>query len=157
MQTAPIPTIEQLNAELDQLRNEIEELRVSLARELRTERLVIVHPVDGRELITTRVLGDSVSLNVEWMRDVASVALSSGYDDSVTDLGVDAGDNANVSLILGGAVVAGLDANAGRAHSIEVTSQLRLEQQSWAADGSTRLRPDRAVTLDALDGLRTER
>ena len=53
-------------AELLDLRSEIVQLRADLAREVRTERLAVIHPDDGRELISTKVLANSISLRVAW-------------------------------------------------------------------------------------------
>jgi hypothetical protein len=39
---------------------------LAMRHEIRTERLVVVHPDDGRELIHSEVLGGSVSLNVQF-------------------------------------------------------------------------------------------
>ena len=59
--------LQELRNEVDDLRRNIELLRAELAYEVRTERLVVVHPVDGRELITTTLLARSVTLNVSWL------------------------------------------------------------------------------------------
>jgi hypothetical protein len=56
-----------LRAELDGLRAELDGLRTELATEVRTERIAVVHPDDGRELIYTDRLPDSIALNVGWL------------------------------------------------------------------------------------------
>ena len=40
---------------------------LAMRKELRTERLVVVHPDDGRELITTDLLPSSIALRVAWL------------------------------------------------------------------------------------------
>lgn len=71
-------------AELLALRTDNEALRKSLAKEVRTERLAVVHPDDGRELVWTDVLPECVSLTVSWLpldaRNCASAAIVSARD-----------------------------------------------------------------------------
>lgn len=54
-------------AELLELRATVDQLRASLAKEIRTERLVVVHPDDGRELVHTERLPGSIALKVNWL------------------------------------------------------------------------------------------
>lgn len=77
--------LEQLRQEVVDLRLNIELLRAELAREVRTERLVVVHPDDGRALIATEVRTGSVALQVAWLPASdprhADAALVSGVDE----------------------------------------------------------------------------
>lgn len=73
---------------------EIAELRASLAKEIRTESLVVVHPDDGRELIYTDRLADSIALRLNWLTDPADEQ----YAQVVMTAGVESGGDASVYL-----------------------------------------------------------
>lgn len=70
----------QLRHDIDELRSELAALRAELAREVRTERLVVVHPDDGRELVATTVLAEAVTLTVQWEPDEAAVMIGSDHE-----------------------------------------------------------------------------
>jgi hypothetical protein len=74
-------TMRQLRGEVDELRAIVDGLRAELAREVRTERLVVVHPEDGRELVATRVLDGSVTLQVRWDEQAPQVSIGAGAED----------------------------------------------------------------------------
>jgi hypothetical protein len=74
---------EHLHREIVELRAELEQLKASLAREVRTERLSVVHPDDGREVVYTTRRDESISLDVCWRSDepgFPSVQVSSGRE-----------------------------------------------------------------------------
>ena len=87
-----------LCAELLEVRSQLRELRANLAKEIRTERLAVVHPDDGRELISTKVLPNSISLRVAWGSTADAEtglvsAAESGDDVSTADVYVGGGGN----------------------------------------------------------------
>ncbi|MCU1359097.1 MAG: hypothetical protein JWN99_386 [Ilumatobacteraceae bacterium] len=123
-QTAAVePTVaEFLHREIVAVRAELAELRAGLQHEVRTQRLVVIHPDDGRELVYTHRLPDSIGLKVCWHDDdpqFPSVAMMSGCEsDDLCDAGL--------SVIVGGnsaAWIGGVHRNDGHAHGdMTVTS-----------------------------------
>lgn len=74
--------VDDLRAEVAVLRAELAAFRAEMAREVRTERLAVVHPSDGRELIATNLCSDFVELRVEWGEgDDPSIAIGAGAED----------------------------------------------------------------------------
>jgi hypothetical protein len=116
----------ELNLEVSELRTDNESLRASLAKEVRTERLAIVHPDDGRELVYTEVLGGSISLNVQF-RDYkhahqTSVALVSCDDNE---------GEAYVSLAAQEEIVAMVSATASSTdHTSSIAGDLMLQTET---------------------------
>ena len=70
--------VKHLSAEIGRLHAELAEFRAELAREVRTQRLAVVEPVVGRELLYTTVGDDGLSLRVEWLPDQCYVAIEVG-------------------------------------------------------------------------------
>lgn len=60
---------EHLHREIVALRGELAQLRADLATEIRTERLTVVHPHDGRELLHTLTNDGMFSLRLNWSAD----------------------------------------------------------------------------------------
>lgn len=145
-------------AELEQLRNEvaalrlnIELLRAELAREVRTESLVVVHPDDGHELITTKVRATSVSLQVAWLPSsdprYASAVLTAGVDEEGDTTGTAdvyvAGPNTCGQLMCTNRTL------EQGSHSVGEYTSLSLESDKWrdAALGKPEVGPT-SVHLD---------
>lgn len=61
--------VEHLSHEVGRLQKEFSDLRADLATEVRTQRLAVVHPIDGRELIYTHTAADGIALQAQWHPD----------------------------------------------------------------------------------------
>ena len=117
-------------AKLDQAGDELAEFvqaicgeLLAMRKELRTERLVVTHPEDGRELISTTVLPESISLDVHF-REVGHDHLS-----SVAIVSVDEHEGeAYVSLSARDEIVTMLSATADSTeHRSTITGDLMLQ------------------------------
>ena len=138
---SPAPTIKALVFNVRLLAAEL----VAMRRELRTERLVVVHPDDGRELVYTEVLGSSVSLNVQFYEEGhdhhSDVALVSVDDDE---------GEAHVSLAGREDIVAMLSANnCTTDYERSSTGDLMLQTETRHRNASDVERRPRTETLTA--------
>lgn len=119
---------EQLRREVAELRHELALLREDLRREVRTERLAVVDPVDGRELVWTETRPASAGLHVRW-DDAAECALVAGREsDNPGDatLSLSAGEEIAVMLS------AALFERAGRS---AVRGDLCIQDGEWVENG----------------------
>lgn len=137
-----------LRGEVEQLRAELAALRAELAREVRTERLTVVHPDDGRPLVFTQRLDDSITLHVRWsdLDEQPAVELTSGVED---------GGEASIGVLSHGTVVGALEVAP-----VEISHGVRRHQPSLRLDpaGPT-ARPSEVETvqLDGIHGLTRRR
>lgn len=123
--------------ELLKLRVDHATLVGSLAKEVRTERLAVVHPDDGRELISTTVLPESVALHVKWLSEddplYAEIGLTAGTATS------DNQGDADIYVAAGeGEIVGMLSATTTVEGGIHVGGEgrLHLDAMRWDGHGS---------------------
>lgn len=148
--------LQALSNEVVVLQNEAEMLRDRLAKEVRTERLVVVHPDDGRELIYTNVLADSVAIVVDWQPDDEESAHASLIS------GEELGGEAALSLGAGGNVAASLMVvtHANEDGSATTTSDLFVSTAVYPRTAGGKLSGAETASVDVRvghDGLSTKR
>jgi hypothetical protein len=143
-----VSAVAELRAEVEQLRAELAELRAELAREVRTERLTVVHPVDGRPLVFTDRLDDSVTFHVRWSDhdEQPAVELTSGVED---------GGEASLGVVSHGLVVGALEVAP-----VELVAGVRRRQPSLRLDPAgpaARLGEVETVQVDGIHGVTRRR
>lgn len=135
---------EQLRREVAELRHELALLREDLRREVRTERLAVVDPVDGRELVWTDRSDSAIVVRVSragnlpgWSGTVVSLLSSDELDDG----------HGAVYLSTGGNIAAILEAYAAQVDGERGDGRafLALEDHRAARTGNV---PEPAGRLD---------
>jgi hypothetical protein len=150
---------QQIAAVRAELRAEFEQLKASLRREVRTERLVVEHPTDGRELIRSDRFGDAITWRVQWALDSDPTATSAVMHSG--DEQVARGGEASVYVTAGDDIQATMDSNVefDDKGARRVKSSIRLSNEQLSAPVGPKattfsddkpylyLSPDEGVTL----------
>ncbi len=130
--------IEQLQAEVVALSAALHEIRSDLAHEVRTERIVVVHPDDGRELIHTELLANAVSLSVTWLP-----VTDPRFSQATLSSGNESGGEAYVTVTAAGELLGTFSAvtllafpNDDTARPLAARGALEIGTATWLEDTS---------------------
>ncbi len=130
--------IARLHAEVVALAAALDEIRSDLAREVRTERIVVVHPDDGRELIQTELLANAVSLSLTWLP-----ADDPRYSKAALSSGDESGGEAHVTVTAAGELLGVFSAvtvlaypDDDTARPLAAHAELEVDAAMWLEDTS---------------------